>query len=97
MAKPLTPEQIAEFRKWCRECFEDEDEDDEAPRFFSFDCPVTYETDDEGDSIFEYHDINGGPDGEKDRTHDIYELFASVSDEFEFEENGQDEFFINKL
>lgn len=87
MAKPITDEQKAEFRAFCGECC------DEGGGYFSL-CgvPLFDETKDDGEPLWECHAANHDPDD----THDIFELFGEMSDEFLIEQDGYEDFFVSR-
>jgi len=86
MAKPITAEDTAAFREYCREQLAAEED---GVVYFTIESygPFQEETED-GWSLWDFC-----PDG--DDSHDILELFESVSDEFEIEEEGHGSFFIS--
>lgn len=94
MALPITQRQIDAFRKECAELVKNEF------TFNSVDSEVTGEKDEDGKSMWEYHFDNNGESGNEEgvqeSTHDIYDLFKAVSDEFTFEEDGWDEFYVTR-
>lgn len=90
MAKPITDEQREEFRTFCAECV---DEDEDGCGYFSL-CgvPLFEETLDDGTNLWECHAQNYDPD----ETHDILELFGMMADEFLIEQDGYEDFYVSR-
>ena len=84
MAKPITQQQIDDFRAFCKETLAEDDSG-----YFSHYDEFDKETED-GDPLWEFHATNYDPP----ETHDIFELFTSVDDEFQIEQHGYDEFYV---
>lgn len=89
MSKSITPEQTEEFRQFCTNSLEDEENGDAA--YFTIESYDAFsEEDEEGDPMWEFGAKNYDP-----KNHDFYDLFASVP-EFVFEEEGHGSFYISR-
>lgn len=86
MAKPITQQQIDDFRAFCKKTLADDD----SGYFTIGDFEEFEEETEDGEPLWEFHAANYDPP----ETHDILELFTSVSDEFQIEQHGYDEFYV---
>ena len=91
MAKPITQEQKDEFRAFCEEAVT---ESEHGCGYFSL-CavPLFDEETEDGTNLWECHAQNYDPDN----THDIFELFGEVADEFRIERDGYEDFFVSRV
>jgi hypothetical protein len=102
MGKTISDETKEEFREFCRKRVADAQEEAQEEGLSEADvaaeggvfgtddfAPFT-ETDEDEEPLWEFHASNYNPD----TTHDIYELFESVNDEFLIEQHGYDDFVI---
>jgi hypothetical protein len=79
MGLPITKEQTDAFRAECAEALRDGD--GYGP--FNEERP-------DGTPLWEFHAANYNPES----SHDIYELFQSVNDEYVIEEHGYGKFYV---
>lgn len=93
MSKPITEEQTKAFREYCASEVLEAMEEENGVAYFTIESYDPFEeTLEDGEPLWEFHASNYEPD----TSHDIYELFRSVSDEFEIEEEGYGSFFISR-
>ena len=91
MSKPISAEQIAEFREYCRTIVtEDEKEGNKTAYFTIDDYEPFMESDDDGMETWTFQ-----PEEDEDLD-DFYKLFEAVSDEFEIEVEGHGSFLVSK-
>jgi len=90
MSKPITEEQIAEFRAFCEEQLND-DEDSGVASFSLCGVPMCEEMLDDGVTCL----WESCPDS--DESHDIVELFGEVSDEYVIEQDGYEDFYLSRV
>ncbi len=88
MGKPITQEQTDAFRIACRKAV------DERDGYLTYDdfSATFHEEDENGESLWEFH----GDDHNSTLTHDLYELFEIVADEFDIERLTSNKWSINR-
>lgn len=86
MGKPITDDQKLEFLRFCEEI---QDEENNSGYFCLCHHDEFERTRENGEPLWEFHAANHKPE----HSHDIYELFESVSDRFVIEQHGYDDFY----
>jgi hypothetical protein len=86
MGKPITQAQKNEFRRFCRDLQQGEDNSG----YFTIEDYEPFQADERRNGpLWEFHASNYNPS----TSHDIFELFESVKDEFTIEQHQYDEFY----
>ena len=81
MAKTITEQQITDFREACEAAVEEDG-------YLTIESlPEEFQTEE-----WEFHAANYNPED----THDFYELFEKVSDQYTLEEEGYGSFFVSR-